>query len=140
MEKKMIKVDFVHIAQKAILDKGTNLLSLINIIDNGLISVGFPFVVQEFSLALRTTRDIDSDSPLLELDIIIQQEDKTLLKNKIKIDYQDKKNNNTVICIHGLVIEKPIPVEIIFKKDGEQLTKLEIPINTMDPTIEQSPA
>jgi hypothetical protein len=60
-----------------------------------------------------------------------------LLKNKIKIDYEDKKGNNTLIRIQGLVIEKPVPIEIICEKDNQSIVKLEVPIEKASPTVEQ---
>jgi hypothetical protein len=55
----MVKVDFAHVVQTAILDKRTNQLSLINII-HGFGTVVFPFIAPEFTFVLRTTRDIAS--------------------------------------------------------------------------------
>ena len=117
----MIKAEFAHIAQKAIIDKRTNQLSVINII-HGFGTVGFPFVVPEFSFVMRTTRDIDTDPKSVKIDIIIKQQKKELLKNLFKINFEDKKSNNTVVNIFGLVVEKPTPVEIICKIENKKIT------------------
>lgn len=132
----MIKAEFAHVAEKAILDKRTNQLSLINVI-SAFGAVGFPFVVPECSFVMRTTRDIDTDPKSVEMDIIIKQQRNLLLQSKFKINYDDKKHNNTVIHIVGLVIQEPTPIEIICKKDNKQIAKLKIPIEQMTPEAKQ---
>jgi hypothetical protein len=139
METKMIKLEFAHLAQKAILEKETNLLSLINLVHQ-FGTQGFPFVIPEFTLAFRTSRDINNDPPVIEMNVKIQQEDKILLNNKIKINFLDKSSNNAVIRIHQLVVEKPAPVEIICERDGEELIKIEVPIERREPVVEQQQA
>jgi len=132
----MISTKFAICSQKAILEKGTNNLSLINII-NRLEVVSLPSVMAEFAFALITKRDKDSDPDDVELDLTIQQEDNILLKHKGKITYQGKDLNTLVVTIHGLLIQSPSPIVVTCKKDDSVLSKIEIEVVIVSPKVEQ---
>jgi predicted NUDIX family phosphoesterase len=88
--------------------------------------VGFPVVIAELNYIIKTERDVSSDPSELELEIIVQQEDKILLNEKTKINFEDKAFNNLAITIGGLVIEKPAPLVFICKKGEDELSKYTI--------------
>ena len=122
----MIRIEFAQLAQKVLIEKNSNGLSLINIIDT-LQTKTFPFVVPEMALAVRTSREV-SDPKKVELEIIFKQGKDIFLSHTKKIEFQDKYLNNLNLGIYGMGIRTPLPLEIIIKHDGKKRAGLKLPI------------
>lgn len=134
--KKMIEAEFMQIAEKAILEKNTNQLSMINII-HMFATFGFPTAVHQFSFVLRTKRDISKDPSEVELVIKIHQDDNELLSHNVQIGYDDKSTNNLAFTINGLLIPKPEPLVFTCIEGNRVLGSLEIEIKHIEPEIKK---
>jgi hypothetical protein len=132
----MIKVEFMQIAEKAILDKASNNLSLINII-SVFPAMGFPTFVPQLAFAMRTKRDVSVDPAEIELLVEAQQGLATLFAYKAKIDYQDKDSNNLVMTVNGLVIPKPEALVFTCKQGETVLETLEIEVRHIKPEVKE---
>ena len=133
----MIKAIFTVCAQKAIIEKKTNNLSIINVIDQ-FNPVGFPAFVAELAYIVKTERNVDEDPDELELEIIIQQDEKILLNEKPKISFEDKSFNNLVITVGGLVVEKPSPLVFICKEGKNELSRYTIKVKAPPTEVKSS--
>jgi hypothetical protein len=131
----MIKAHYPVIAEKAILDKGTNKLSLINLLD-GFQSVSFPFLIPEFVLVLKTERDITQDPSQVEIEIIIKQGTTILLTNKLRVDYEDKSGNNLFLTVNGFVVMEPLPIDVIYRIGDKEIASMQVEIKDIRPKTE----
>lgn len=119
MEKRKMKADFVHLAQKIIVDRDTGNVSLINLIDI-FQTVSVPSVLHEFAIILRTEPET-GDPEEVEVELVVQQDENELFRSKFKAFYKEGRPNNLIINIRGLLIKKISPVKFIFKRDGNNL-------------------
>ncbi|MGA2322822.1 MAG: hypothetical protein ABSG22_03140 [Sedimentisphaerales bacterium] len=132
----MHKMQFVHLAENAIIDKYTNNLSIISIID-GFQGVSFPFVTPPFAIAFQSERNVATDPSIVKTELIIRQKGKELHRGNIDVNYEDKSSHRGVIKINGLVVEEPSPIEIIFMCEGRELAKIPIIIKNITPQVDK---
>jgi hypothetical protein len=132
----MIKCDFLFIAQQAVVERGTNLVSAINIWDT-LGGVSFPFVAPPFAVILRTRRDVNIDPEQPEFLLEIRNKQVVLFNKKIGVEYQGREVNNLVVTVGGLLIQEPSPLEISYKYGSEEIGKTVVKIEGITPKIEK---
>jgi len=133
----MIEATFIQIAEKAILEKGTNKLSLINMID-AFTTVGFPALIPHLAVVVKTKRDISGDPAETECTIEIRQGDKQLFLHEFKVNYEDKASNNLVVTLVGLVIPGPQPVVFIFSREGKEIKRMEVEVQHISPEVKEA--
>jgi len=132
----MHEIEFVHLAENAIIDKYTNNLSIISIID-GFQGVSFPFVTPPFTIAFQSKRNVATDPSIVKTELIIRQKGKELHKGNINVNYEDKSSHRGVIKINGLVVEEPSPIELIFMCEGKEIAKVSLLIKGITSQVEQ---
>jgi hypothetical protein len=101
----MIKTKIILLAENVINDRASNLVSIINICE-GMKTKGFPFFIQRCSFFALTERE-KKDNALQNAKIAISINNKELVKNDVKIDFQDKKHNRIIVQIFGITIPEP---------------------------------
>lgn len=132
----MFKCEFLLIAQQAVVERGTGLVSLINLVDT-FGGVSFPFVAPPITIALKTQRDIKSDPQKPEFLLEIKQKEDVLLHDKVGVDFEDKAMNNLVITVNGILIKEPSPIKISYTYGTQKLGEAEMKVNKITPKMEK---
>ena len=132
----MNEVQFFHLAQTAIVDKLTNSLSIINLIE-GFGGVSFPLIPPPFAIVLRTKRDVEIDPDTIELEFIIKQKDNELFKGKFKTYYQGKSLHNLIVTVSGLLVKEPSPIEVVCMYEGKEIAKSVIEVKDIPLKVEK---
>lgn len=132
----MNEIKFIHLAQNAIVDKLTNNLSIINLLD-GFQGVAFPLVVPPFVVVLKAKRNVATDPDTAEYELIISQKGNELHRGKFKVEYQGKPLSNIIITVMGLVVQEPSPIEVTCMFEGKVIASIEMQIKNITPQVEK---
>lgn len=127
----MIKVDFVQIAEKAIIEKNTNKVSLINIVDTIHI-VACPFALPDLTLALRSRNESKTERKV-KLGIQIKQNEEVYIQHDFNVDYEDKTFNTLTLSMNGLLIKSVTPLQFTVLYDSQPLASIELNIVKLEP-------
>lgn len=127
-----MKTKLICLCHYATVDKNTSNLSIINLI-NIIRGPNLPLMIPESCLVLLSERE-KGDHQKIEVEVFVKLNKKLLINKKVEIDYLDKKLNQFIVNIHGLVIDQVGKLIFIVKKDNKQIAKYECAIELI-PTI-----
>ncbi len=123
----MIRSKLLFCAEAIIRDEETKVASAFNIIQD-FNAESLPAVVPRFAIYSYLEREA-SDSDIIECKFTINLNEEALFSHNFEVNFLDKLNNQTIIKLNNLVINKPglLEVSIIFK--DEVLAHYSITVN-----------
>lgn len=122
-------------AENVIRDAETNKISVFNIFEK-IASPGFPLFIQKLLVFNRIERAKD-DPRQIDCELKIMNNDIELLKKPLRVDFQDRMRNRTIVDISGLTVPNPGILKVILSYAERDLNSYEIIVNRIgEPQVE----
>lgn len=119
----MIRSSLMFCADSIIRDSETNTISAFSIIEE-IAPEGLPLYLTRFTVFALLHRDT-RDRTVIKCTLRISIGDKILFEQPVKVNFQNKKRNRTIVNIRGLVIPDFGTLEISLLLDQNLLNKFE---------------
>lgn len=124
----MLSVQLMLCAMGVVVDQNTNNVSIFNILES-LSSPGFPLFVQKIDLLCVLERDA-KDKNKVELELRINNNKAVeLFKGPLKVDFQDKFRNRSIVNLNGMAIPNPGKLNFVLYHDNKELAAYSVEIN-----------
>ncbi len=122
----MYNIYFAIAANRVIVDKNTNLVSIVDLYEK-LQSSQFPVIVPKFTLLFYVSRtDSDPEKSTLELSCKLKEHE--ILKAIVDVDFGGKDVTRVLVALDSLRLPEPGQFIASLSLDGENLGQLEVDV------------
>ena len=115
----MLKLKSLIVAEKVIIEKDTNKVTIVDVIEN-LKSPSYPLFFPNFSCLLYFENDKDN-ADQNKYKFTLKNNDKLLIDTDVNIDFQGKLTTRSLVNINGLAIPAPGVVTIEISSEGQHI-------------------
>jgi hypothetical protein len=126
----MYKITLAASADRIILDKLTNQVSIIDVCE-GFKFQSFPVVIPSLSAIFYLQREED-DPDSTELTLRCEVGDTETLSTALRADFEQGLATKTIVNFEGFLFPKPGVLRIIALSDGKELASVDLPVDQLD--------
>lgn len=120
----MLKVNFLHICDSAILEQGTGKVSVIGIFEN-INAESFPAMHPGMSIVI----GFEGDPNNYDVEIVFLDEKEEIVKIPVKITVGPNRRGNWIQNIVGYTIPRDLTQKIVIKHDNESIYTTYLSVN-----------